>query len=119
MFAAFALIGLATAGLVGCASASGDGSSAELDKYTQTWGKQYSDTTCDDWNKVMTDAQQWAASADILSAARDKIDGATGVAPDELIDEFQSGITNVCVVPTMSLTDASYGLYTTEPRFKP
>lgn len=121
-FTAYALVGLFALGIAGCAESGSSGSDnepASVDKYTQTWEKDYSETTCDDWNDLMSNKQQWAASADILSAARDKIDGGTGVAPDELIDEFQSGITNVCIVPTMTLTDASYGLYTTEPRFHP
>lgn len=89
------------------------------DRYTQTWSRPYSETTCDDWNGSMTPAQQFAAAADILASARNKIDGATGLPPDSLIVEFQAGITNVCVIPTMTLTDATYGLYSTEPRFQP
>ena len=92
---------------------------APLDEYTQTWDKAYSETTCSDWNGAMTDAQQFAAAADILTSARNKIDGGTGMPFDSLIAEFRSGITNVCVIPSMTLTDATYGLYTTEPRFHP
>ncbi|MDR6613603.1 hypothetical protein [Leifsonia sp. 1010] len=109
-------------GLVGCSSSSHEalsGDETSIDKYTQTWPKQYSDTTCEDWNNQMTPAQQFAAAADILSSARDKLDGGTGVAPDDLIRQFQSGITNVCVIDSMTLTDASYGLYATEARFHP
>ncbi|MCS5732892.1 hypothetical protein [Herbiconiux daphne] len=92
---------------------------AAVDKYTQTWTASYSETTCDDWLNVMTPAQQFAGAADILTAARNKIDGGTGLPSDSLIDEFAEGINNVCVIPTMTLTDATYGLYTTEPRFHP
>ena len=67
----------------------------------------------------MTEAQQFAAAADILTSARNKIDGGVGLPPDSLIVEFQSGITNVCMVPSMTLVDATYGLYSTEPRFHP
>jgi hypothetical protein len=89
------------------------------DKYTQTWSKSYSETTCDDWKGSMTDSQQFAAAADILTSARNKIDGGSGLPPDSLINEFQAGVTNVCVAPSMTITDATYGLYTTEPRFHP
>ena len=95
------------------------GTAAETSRYTQTWSQSYAETACEDWNIEMTSAQQFAAAADILTSARNKIDGGQGLPPDALISEFQSGITNVCIVPTMSLTDATYGLYTTAPRFRP
>jgi hypothetical protein len=113
--------------LFGVLSTIGDGSdddaSAGADdsasKYTQTWGKQYSDTTCSDWNGEMTGQQQFAAAADILTSARNKIDDGSGLPSDALVREFEGGITTVCVEPTMTLTDATYGLYATEPRFHP
>ncbi|MDA3805438.1 hypothetical protein PED38_11580 [Clavibacter sp. CT19] len=89
------------------------------DKYTQTWTSSYSETSCREWNEEMTTPQKFAASADILTSARNKIDGGTGLPSDSLITEFSAGITNVCIIPTMTLTDATYGLYTTEPRFHP
>jgi hypothetical protein len=88
-------------------------------KYVQTWATSYSETTCADWLGEMTSGQRWAAAADILTSARNKIDGGEGLPPDSLITEFEGGLTNVCIEPTMTLTDASYGLYTTEPRFHP
>lgn len=97
----------------------GSGGDDSTSKYTQTWSKQYSDTTCADWNNEMTAQQQFAAAADILTSARNKIDDGTGLPSDALIREFEGGITNVCVEPTMTLTDATYGLYATEPRFHP
>jgi hypothetical protein len=109
-------------GLASCGSGSDSDSSYTPDqtsKYTQTWAKAYSDTTCADWNTRLTSAQQFAASADMLAGARNKGDGGTGLPSDALIDEFSGGITNVCVEPTMALTDAAVGLYLTEPRFKP
>lgn len=96
-----------------------DDAPAESSRYTQTWGQRYAETSCDDWNLEMSSAQQFAAAADILTSARNKIDGGEGVPPDVLITEFQMGTTNVCVVPTMTLTDATFGLYSTEPRFHP
>lgn len=100
-------------------SSSDDAEVAEVSKYTQTWTTAYSETTCNDWLSRMTPAQQFAASADILTAARNKIDGGSGLPADSLIEEFSDGINNVCVIPDMTLTDATYGLYTTEPRFQP
>ena len=105
--------------LIGTLSPKGTSTDPETSKYEQTWGAAYTDTTCDDWNTLMTSAQQFAAAADILTAARNKIDGGEGLPPDSLISEFQAGVTNVCVIPSMTLTDATYGLYTTEPRFHP
>ena len=100
-----------------------DDTSTEADnsasKYTQTWSKQYSETTCSDWSGEMTGQQQFAAAADILTSARNKIDNGTGLPSDVLIREFEGGITNVCVEPTTTLTNATYGLYATEPRFHP
>lgn len=90
-----------------------------VSKYTQTWGQAYSDTSCADWNDQMTSGQKFAASADILASARNKIDGGTGLPSDALIDEFSAGVTTVCIIPSMTLMDATYGLYTTEPRFHP
>ena len=85
----------------------------------QTWTKSYAETTCSDWNAIMDDHEMYVAAADILTSARNKIDGGTGLPPDSMIDEFRSGITTVCVVPSMTLLEATYGLYTTEPRFHP
>jgi hypothetical protein len=109
-------------GLASCGSGSNSDSSytpEETSKYTQTWAKTYSDTTCRDWSTQLTSAQKFAASADMLAGARNKGDGGTGLPSDALINEFSGGITNVCVEPTMALTDAAVGLYLTEPRFKP
>ena len=88
-------------------------------KYDQTWPAPYSETTCVDWLDSMTPEQQFAAAADILAAARNKIDGGSGLPPDTLIDEFAGGVSNVCVEPSMTLMDATFGLYNTEPRFHP
>ncbi|SKA87063.1 hypothetical protein SAMN06295879_1025 [Agreia bicolorata] len=85
----------------------------------QTWTTSYAETTCSDWNSLMDDHQRYVAAADILTSARNKIDGGTGLPPESMISEFRRGITTVCVVPSMTLLEATYGLYTTEPRFHP
>lgn len=103
-----------------CSSSTDTGTDDSTSKYTQTWPKSYSATTCTDWTREMTDAQQWAAAADMLTGARNKGDGGTGLPPDSLITEFQSGVTTACVVPTMSLSDVGAGLYLTDhARFRP
>lgn len=88
-------------------------------KFDQTWPSAYSDTTCADWNGRMSSHERFVAAADMLTGARNKGDGGTGLPSDALIEEFEGGITNVCVKPTMTLTDAAVGLYLTEPRFQP
>lgn len=93
--------------------------SPSVSKYTQTWSKDYASTTCAQWRRAMSDEQQFAAAADILTAARNKIDGGTGLPSDSLIIEFQGGITTSCVIPKATLTDITYLLYNTEPRFEP
>lgn len=106
----------------GSGSGSGSGSAAssgEDSKYAQTWPKSYSDTTCSDWTAEMSPQQRFAGAADMLTSARNKGDEAEGLPPDALISEFEDGITNVCVVPTMSLAEVAVGLYLTEDRFRP
>ncbi|MBC9226904.1 MULTISPECIES: hypothetical protein [Aeromicrobium] len=100
--------------LAGCTASSDGSSSDETDKYTQTWTKSYSETTCEDWNSAMTDAQQFAAAADMLTGARNNGDGGTGLPADSLIEQFQAGMTTACVVPTVNLAEMSAMLYLTE-----
>lgn len=104
----------------GSASESDTGNSSGVDStYLQTWEHPYSHTTCADWSGRMTSQQRFAAAADMLTGARNKGDGGRGLPPDSLISEFEAGVTNVCVEPTMTITDAAVGLYLTEDRFKP
>lgn len=113
---------VAATALAGCSSSddSGDTGSSDTSKYTQTWPKSYSATTCREWNNDMTDAQQWAAAADMLTGARNKGDGGQGVPPDSLVNEFQDGITTACAVPSLSLAETGASLYLTErARFQP
>lgn len=112
------LVGGCTAIVAATSGNRGDEVSAD-DPYRQTWVKAYSDTTCADWASEMTDQQQFAASADILTSAWQRIEGSSDFPPDALIREFREGVSTVCVEPTMTLTDASGLLYLTEPRFAP
>jgi hypothetical protein len=86
-------------------------------KYRQTWTKSYGETSCDEWLTHMTDKQQWAAAADMLTGARNKGDGGTSVPGDDLVTEFQGGVTNVCEEPVAaaeSVAEVGAGLYSTE-----
>lgn len=90
------------------------------DKYTQTWATSYASTTCTDWTTRMTAPQRWAAAADMLTGARNKGDGGTGLPSDALVTTFMGGIGTACVVETMTITDVAVGLYMTErARFQP
>lgn len=110
----------AVVALTALAACSSGGSSDSTDKYEQTWTKSYSSTTCAEWNEELTDRQQWAASADMLTGARNRGDGGTGLPSDALVDEFQGGVTTACAVPSMSLAEVGAGLYLTErERFRP
>jgi hypothetical protein len=65
-------------------------------KYDQTWSKSYSETSCAEWTGSLTARQRFAAAADMLSAARNKGDGGTGLPPEELIDRFADDVTQGC-----------------------
>lgn len=93
-------------------------SAPDVSKYTQTWPKDYGDTTCAEWLSEMSPKQQFAGAADMLAGAR-SVDGGSGLPPDSMINEFADGVTTVCVVPDMALNEAAVGLYLTEPRFQP
>jgi hypothetical protein len=99
--------------LAACGTSTSAGSPA--DKYAQTWSKDYASTTCADWSQAMTQQQRFAAAADILSAARDKIDGGSGIAPDDLIRDFQADVDDACngapSADTETLTDVTYFIY--------
>jgi hypothetical protein len=49
------------------------GAEPDDDKYTQTWPKPYSQTTCLEYRTEMTANQAWVMAADMLTGARDKL----------------------------------------------
>ena len=102
----------------GCSNESSDDSGSQTDdsvsRYEQTWPQNYSDTTCTEWLQEMSPAQQFAAAADMLTGARNKGDGGTGLPPDSLIDEFEQGIGTACVIPTENIASIAAALYLTE-----
>lgn len=107
------------ASLAGCGGSSTTGDSADpggaASKYTQTWAKNYSDTTCSEWNADMSGDQRFAAAADMLAAARNKGDGGTGLPPDSLITSFELDVTEGCSVPatadTQSVAETGASIY--------
>ena len=102
--------------LSGCSTSTADDLG---NKYAQTWERSYSETTCADWTGEMTAQQKFAAAADILVAAWTKIEGSSQFPDDSMINEFRDGIGTACVVPTMNISEVSYGVYSTEARFTP
>lgn len=99
------------AGVSGPSVAENEPAQSEPDKYKQTWSLSYADTTCEAWANQMTDSQQFAAAADILASAWQKIEGSSRFPSDSLIGEFQTAIGDTCVIDSMAITDASYAAY--------
>lgn len=85
------------------------------DKYKQTWAKSYAATTCAEWRSTMTSQQQWAAAADMLTAARNKDGEKSRMPPDDLITKFQGGVGNACsATSTSNIAEIGAVLYLTE-----
>ena len=98
-----------------CAGCSPKPTSTAPDKYTQTWPKGYSETTCTEWTNKMTDQQKFAAAADMLTGARNKGDGGSGLPPDSLIQRFAADVGEGCSVAAtadgLSVADAAVSVY--------
>lgn len=83
-------------------------------KYEQTWHRPYSRTTCRAWLNQMNVHERFVSVADMLTGARDKGDGGTGVAPDHLIHRFEAEMYDICpVAPHRPITDVAVGIYLT------
>jgi len=90
------------------------GEGSDGDRYVQSWPQDYAQTTCEEWLGEMTDAQQWAAAADMLAAARNDRDGGEGVPDDYLISLFQEDVTEGCRASgQVSVADAGAVVYLT------
>jgi hypothetical protein len=74
----------------------GTTTSAGADSLVQTWGKNYSETTCAEWSSAMTPQQRYAAAADMLTGARNKGDGGQGLPPAPLIRTFMADVSEGC-----------------------
>ncbi len=94
--------------------------SAATSKYTQTWHKAYKDTTCSEWLREMTAANRWAASADILASARNKISGGSGLPSDALVTSFERNIATACEGEgQVKIVEVAYLIYNYDGTFKP
>lgn len=94
--------------------------SSTVSKYTQTWTKEYKATTCGEWLEDMTESQRWAASADILTAARNKISGGRGLPTDALVTLFERNISRGCEGSSeVTIVEAAYVIYNYDGTFKP
>lgn len=90
------------------------------DKYTQTWTKEYKVTSCSEWLGEMTDDQRRVAAADILTAARNKISGGSGLPSDGLIADFQRNINIACEgSDEVTILEAAYFVYNYDDTFTP
>lgn len=67
----------------------------------------------------MSNQEQFATSADILTSAWAKIEKSQDFPPDRLIREFQQGITSSCSADSAVITDVTYLLYNSGTLFRP
>lgn len=101
-------------------TACGGSSSSDSDKYEQTWSKNYSETSCSEFKTDMTEKQRWATAADMLSGAQSKDDPNADMPGDDLIDTFEAGLANACVIDSANMAEMGATLYLTErSRFRP
>jgi len=89
------------------------------DKYRQTWVTHYDQTSCTDFQRVMTAKEQWVSAADLLSAAR------TDDVPDEvlpadaMVDQFAGDLDAACTAnPDLDLATIAAGVYTGDPGYQ-
>ena len=103
-------------GLMQCREAAPEGEqgtapASDADRYRQSWGKNYSDTSCSEWHQQMTSAQRFAAAADMLVGARG-VDGGEGLPPDSLISQFEGDIGEACEAGNvLPLNEVAVGIY--------
>lgn len=90
-------------------------------KFTQTWSKDYSRTTCQEWLASMSRNENFVAAADILVGARSVDDADAGIPEDNLIRQFSGDITDACsVAGDQKLNEIGAAVYLTEKvTFKP
>lgn len=73
--------------LVGCRTDS------DLNRFDQTWEQPLDETTCADWTGTMTTSQRYAAAAELLLSARERM---PGFPSDSQFTFFMSRITAGC-----------------------
>lgn len=102
--------------LTGC----GGGANSQTDKYTQTWSTSYGETDCSAFLGEMTSKQRWAAAADMLTSARNKMHGGTGLPADSDITRFESDMSTACTGQSQTLiTETAVLLYQMDPSYAP
>lgn len=90
------------------------GGSPTSTKYTQTWTKAYSETTCEDWRSLMDEHQKFVMAADILFTSQKKVKSDVSIPDDALIGQFQGQIQGLCLThPTDEVTTAAFLVWTT------
>jgi hypothetical protein len=105
--------------VTGCGSTGSSGDNAGSDssdpssKYEQTWTRPYGQTTCRQWLNRMSPGQRFAGAADMLTGARNKGDGGSGLPPDSLINQFKRDMDDACVNPSQKLTEIGAAVYLT------
>lgn len=101
-----------------CSAGTGSGA-ADDSKYTQTWAKPYSSTTCADYLNEMTSKQQWVAAADMLTSVR-KVDGGTRLPADGLVARFRSDVATGCQSEsTAAIGDVAVVIYKLADSYQP
>ena len=108
---AVVIIGVIASALGAGGDDDGGGSGETGGKYDQTWTTSYQATTCEQWLNQMSPQQRFAGAADMLTGARNKGDGGTGVPGDDLVNEFKREVDNACTDPTASLATVGAEVY--------
>lgn len=91
---------------VGCTA------TGEVDKYDQTWRKDYGSTNCGEWLGEMTNDERFAGGADMLVSAWG-VDGTEGELPtDNVVDSFVDDISTACEAgDDLVLNETAVGIY--------
>ena len=92
---------------------SGADASTASGKFSQTWTKACSETTCAEYKSQMTPDQQRVMAADMLVSAG-SADKMTTMPSNEMDGTFQDGLTTACVVDTARMNEMGAALYLTE-----
>ncbi|MET9479865.1 hypothetical protein [Streptomyces sp. NPDC006638] len=68
----------------------------------------------------MTQRQRWAAAADMLASARNKMDGGTGMPADIAITRFETDISTACTAEAqLDIATAAVTIYRLDPTYAP
>lgn len=113
-----AILAITSIPLIACGSS--DSPADAADKYKQTWTTPYSATACTAFLGEMTEQQRWAAAADMLASARNKMDGGSGLPTDLLITRFAADISTACAGEGLAkIAEVAVLVYQMDPSYKP